>query len=305
MLCLASQDDEFQSHSQRLESKITLLSAKLREHEDKYDTAQAGLKQFRYDTDAQMLENDRAMERVKSDLQDVEDQKQALVADYKQQLWESERTLLTLQEKLKDATVQLQVQREKEKVLRRELAESVETHEELKRELVTLNLRWENKWQDHEQEASGRSELRERELQHAKDRLLAEKQATEERLVHAENELQRLRSEVFSLRADARIADSFGSALRHGSTVHSRSNGGAAPSPLWSDDHGELSPLAGMSPLLTGTPLAAPPTNTNAASATSASIDALQLENVQLRGSWDCSLRSDDCCFTCNNSRGC
>ncbi|TYZ57439.1 hypothetical protein PybrP1_003679 [[Pythium] brassicae (nom. inval.)] len=305
---LRRKDDELQSHSLRLESKIVSLTAKLREHEEKYDAAQAELKQLHWDGDAQLLEKDRDVERLKSDLQDLEDEKHALVADSKQQLWQSERALLSLQEKLKDAAVQLQVQREKEKVLRRELAESVETHEELKREIVTLNLRWENKWQDHEQEVSGRRELRERELQHAKDRLIAEKQATEERLVHAENELQRLRTEVFALRTDARIAESFGSAHRRESAPHSRSNGDravAAPSPLWSDDHGELSPLVGMSPLLTATP--PPATGGGAASATVASLDALQLENAKLRGSccWCCCIRQMSMGVTCNSSFCC
>lgn len=215
-----------------------------------------------------------------------------------------------MQEKLKDLTVQLQVHKEKDKVHRQELVDSIEKQEDLKREIVTLNLRWENKWQDHEQELSGRSELRIRELQQLKERLIAEKQGLEERLVHAENELQRLRSEVYALKSNSRIAESFGGQY-YGAKQGSRdSNGGgnggaggdgspmtgrggvtpAAPSPLWSEDNGELSPLAGMSPLLNDTPSKLDSCGggiMSAAngSASSSSVEALQFENAKLRGS--------------------
>lgn len=306
------QDEELQNHTLRLEAKVASLTTKLREHEEKYEQAQAELKQTKWDSDDKLLEKDRVLEHLRSEMQDLEDQHQATVAELKQQLWKSERESLNVQEKLKDVAMQLQMQKEKEKVHRQELVESTEKQEDLKREIVTLNLRWENKWQEHEQDMSNRSELRIRELQQVKDRLMTEKQATEERLVHAENELQRLRTEVYALRSNARIAESFGAQYYDGTTtaarqheaLGSRSSGdvrssvgqeGAAASPLWSEDNGELSPIAGISPLLSDTPTkrgsggdgvhsAAP----SAMSATGASLETLQLENAKLRGLCRC-----------------
>lgn len=313
------QDEELQTQTLRLEGKIASLTTKLREHEEKHEQAQSDLKQAKWERDDKLLEKERDMERLRSEVQDVEDQKQAVVADFKQQLWSCERDNLTLREQLKDVKLQVQMQKEKEKVHRQELLESTEKQEDLKREVVTLNLRWENKWQDHEQEMHGRSELRIRELQQMKDRLLAEKQATEERLVHAENELQRLRSELYSLRSNSRIAESFeaqyygaqasksqkdqrGSSSNEGerspldrakSPGTGRAQTSAAPSPLWSEDNGELSPLAGLSPLLTNTPSKGESGDGRPSGGVSPGVmsengsssqEALQLENAKLRG---------------------
>uniref|UniRef100_K3WZT4 Uncharacterized protein n=1 Tax=Globisporangium ultimum (strain ATCC 200006 / CBS 805.95 / DAOM BR144) TaxID=431595 RepID=K3WZT4_GLOUD len=303
-------DEEFQAHTLRLEEKIASLTTKLREQEERYEQVQAELKQTKWDGDDKLLEKDRDVERLKSEMQDIEDQKQAIATDFKQQLWNSERENLTLQEKLKDLQLQIQMHKEKEKVHRQELLDSMEKQEDLKREVVTLNLRWENKWQDQEQEMKGRSELRIRELQQMKERLLTEKQATEERLVHAENELQRLRSEIYSLKSNARIAESFDSQYygakkpsmqdQRGSldgltpleraNLHGSVNRmSAAASPLWSEDNGELSPITGMSPLLTETPSKSDigdrrrSVGADTVSEKGSSQEALQLENAKLR----------------------
>lgn len=232
-----------------------------------------------------------------SEREDIEEQHQTVVSEYKTRLWQCEREHASLQAKLADTTTQLQVQKEKEKVLRQELVESSEKLDDAKREVVTLNLRWENKWQDHEVELSSRSDARIRELSQVKAQLVSEKQAVEERLVHAETELQRLRSEVYALRSNARIAESFGvslgSAARNDRGRHTGNDddatshrlGSAAPSPLWSEDNGELSPITGMSPLLTDTPTKRSSAESVAMSASgSVSLEALQLENAKLRG---------------------
>lgn len=195
----------------------------------------------------------------------------------KQQLRAGDRETQTLQERLQDATRQIALLKEKDKVQRQELLESVEKQEDLQRELVAVNLRWENRWQDQQQELDERHELRLRELQQVKQRLLGEKQAVEERLVQAENDVQRLRSELSSLKSSARIAESFGSQhLARRSDARSSSESVPAPSPLWSDDPGTLSPIPGMSPLLMGSPVLQP-------TRASASLDALEVENAKLR----------------------
>ncbi|KAF1334207.1 Atp-binding protein, partial [Globisporangium splendens] len=240
-------DEEFQTQTLRLEEKTASLTTKLREQEERYEQVQAELKQTKWDGDDKLLEKDHEAERLKSEMQDIEDQKQAMATDFKQQLWNSGRENVTLQEKLKDLQLQIQVHKEKEKVHCQELLDSMEKQEDLKREVVTLNLRWENKWQDQEQETKGRSELRIRELQQMKERLLAEKQATEERLVHAENELQRFRSEMYLLKSNDRIAESFDSqynGAKKSSMQDERSNlDGVSPLER-SDFHSSVAPMS-------------------------------------------------------------
>lgn len=84
-----------------------------------------------------------------------------------------------------------------------------------------------------------RNELAYRELKQAKDRLVADKQTSDERLAHTENELQRLRSEIYSLRAQARVSDTFG-------MDYTTNNAAARASPAFSDDLGPPSPVKGM-----------------------------------------------------------
>jgi chromosome segregation ATPase len=235
---------EAQEASARSETKLEALAARLRQSEERAETLQAELKQAKWDADDKLLEKEREVERVKSALQDAEDEQLRAAGEMQKQLRAGDRESQALQERLQDAATQISLLKEKAKTQHQEVVESVEKQEDLQRELVAVNLRWENRWQEQQQELDERHELRLRELQQVKDRLLSEKQATEERLVHAENEVQRLRSELASLKSSARITDSFGSQYhtsgerRSGGARSSSDSAPVAPSPLWSDDPG-------------------------------------------------------------------
>lgn len=257
------------------------------------------MKQTLWEKDDLSMEKDREVEKLKGELQDLDDQRQAAIAELKQQLWSQDRDAVTLRERLKDATSQIQIQKEKEKVQRQELLDAVDKQEDLRREVLAANLRWENKLQQEKQELENRYDLRARELQQAKDRTVVEKQAIEERLAHAENELQQARSDLRAAKADARIHAAFGSVDANlkqttlaGSSKPSRSHDrNGAPSPLWSDDQGAISPGVSVSPLLmTESPTIAPKSNggvsannSDAFSLNSMHPSELQAENAKLR----------------------
>ncbi|KAE9290928.1 hypothetical protein PF008_g25460 [Phytophthora fragariae] len=274
---------EAQEASARSEAKVEALTGRLRESEERVEALQSELKQAKWDADDKLMEKEREMERVKSSLQDLEDEQNRATSDLQKQLRAGDRETQVLQERLQDCQRQLALLKEKDKAQRQELLESVEKQEDLQRDLVAINLRWENRWQDQQQELDERHELRLRELQLVKDRLLSEKEAVEERLLHAKNEVQRLRSELSALKSSARITDSFGSQYlnpavrRSGDVRNSSSSVPVAPSPLWSDDPGTLSPVPGVSPLLTDSPQLRPRADaTNNAS-------SLEMENAKLR----------------------
>jgi hypothetical protein len=294
----AGQDQEAQATATKLEAKVSALTAKLREADDRGDRLEAELKQVVWERDDLAVEKDREVDKLKSELQDVDDQRQAGIAELKQQLWTQDREAVTLREKLKDATSQLQIQKEKDKVQRQELLDAVDKQEDLRREVLAVNLRWENKLQEEKQELETRYDLRVRELQQAKDRAMMEKQAIEERLTHSENELQRLRSELRSVKADARMTAAFGtvdSSSKRPSPPSEQMRASppqAPPSPLWSDDQGAISPGVSVSPLLmTDSPLLAPKASENVGggangsgfSLTSVRPSDLQAENAKLR----------------------
>ncbi|KAL4138223.1 hypothetical protein PRIC2_001730 [Phytophthora ramorum] len=290
----AQYDEELQRHmkrkeseaeeaSSRSEAKLDAVTTRLRESEERAEALQAELKQEKWDADDKLMEKEREVERAKSALQDLEDEQHRAATEMQQQLRVGDREAQTLQERLQDAGRQLSLLKEKDKAQRQELLESVEKQEDLQRELVAVSLRWENRWQDQQQELDERHELRLRELQQVKDRLLGEKQATEERLLHTENEVQRLRSELSALKSSARITDSFGSqyltsTVRHnGDARVSSESVPVAPSPLWSDDPGTLSPVPGVASLLTDSPLL------RERAATRNSASSLEMENAKLR----------------------
>lgn len=292
LLGILVQDQEAQATATKLEAKISALTAKLREAEDRGDRLEAELKQAAWERDDLAVEKDREVDKLKSELQDLDDQRQAAIAELKQQLWAQDREAATLREKLKDATSQLQIQKEKDKVQRQELLDAVDKQEDLRRDVLAVNLRWENKVQEEKQELEARYDLRARELQQAKDRAMMEKQAIEERLTHAENELQRVRSELRAVKADARMTAAFG-AVEPSSTRPSpqmeltrSSPSQAPPSPLWSDDQGAISPGVSVSPLLmTDSPVVAPKANGNASGSghngSGFSLNAVQPSDLQ------------------------
>ncbi|KAF1779095.1 hypothetical protein GQ600_5857 [Phytophthora cactorum] len=246
---------EAQEASARSEAKLEALTARLRESEERAEELQAELKQAKWDADDKLMEKEREVERVKSALQ----------------ILKTNNT--TLQERLQDSHRQIALLKEKDKAQRQELLESVEKQEDLQRELVTVNLRWENRWQEQQRELDERHELRLRELQQVKDRLLNEKEAVEEPAAFR----------VSTLKSSARISESFGSqyvaasARRSGEVRHSSDSVPVAPSPLWTDDPGTLSPMPGVSPLLTNSPQQRPRTEANN------SASALEIENAKLR----------------------
>ncbi|ETK86902.1 hypothetical protein L915_08544 [Phytophthora nicotianae] len=274
---------EAQEASARSEAKLEALTIRLRESEERAEALQAELKQAKWDADDKLMDKEREVGRVKSALQGLEDEQHRVASEMQKQLRQGDRETQALQERLQDSQRQIALLKEKDKAQRQELLESVEKQEDLQRELVTVNLRWENRWQEQQQELDERHELRLRELQQVKDRLLNEKEAVEERLVHAENEVQRLRSELSTLKSSARVSESFGSqyvasaARRSGEVRHSSDSVPVAPSPLWSDDPGTLSPMPGISPLLTNSP------QRILRAETSKSANALELENAKLR----------------------
>ncbi|KAK1934616.1 Coiled-coil domain-containing protein 57 [Phytophthora citrophthora] len=271
---------EMQEMSARSEAKLEVLATRLRESEERVEAVQAELKQVKWDADDKLMDKEREVERVKSAFQDLEDEQQRAANDVHKQLRAGDREVQILQERLQDSTRQISLLKEKEKIQRQEFLESIEKQEDLQRELVAVNLRWENRWQDQQQEIEERHELRVRELQQVKERLIAEKEEVEERLLGAENEVQRLRSELSSLKSSARITESFGShylasaARRSGDVRASAESVHVAPSPLWSDDPGTLSPMAGVSPLVTESPQLR---------ANTGSVNALEVENAKLR----------------------
>ncbi|GMF14702.1 unnamed protein product [Phytophthora lilii] len=290
----AQYDEELQRHIQRKESeaqeasarndaKLEALTARLRESEERVETLQAELKQAKWDADDKLIEKEREVERIKSALQDLEDEQQRTASDLQKQLRAGDRETQALQERLQDSQRQISLLKEKDKAQRQELLEGVEKQEDLQRELLAVNLRWENRWQDQQQELDERHELKVRELQQVKERLLSEKEATEERLLHAENEMQRLRSELSSLKSSARITESFGSQYMSSAATRSREERNSAesapvaPSPLWSDDPGTLSPVPGVSPLLTDSP------QLRVKAEVVNSTGALEMENAKLR----------------------
>ncbi|KAG6621959.1 Coiled-coil domain-containing protein 57 [Phytophthora cinnamomi] len=163
---------EAQETSARSDAKIEAITGRLRESEERVEALQSELKQAKWDADDRLMEKEREIERMKSSLQDLEDEQHRAASDVQKQLRAGDREIQVLQERLQDYQRQIALLKEKDKAQRQELLESMEKQEDLQRDLVAVNLRWENRWQDQQQELDERHELRLRELQQVKDRLL-------------------------------------------------------------------------------------------------------------------------------------
>ncbi|CAI5745574.1 unnamed protein product [Peronospora destructor] len=258
---LARKQSDMQEVSTRSEAKLKALTVRLRESDEKVEALQAELKDAKWKAGGKLMDTEREIKRVRSTLQELEKRAQ------------------TLQEILQESAIEIALLKEKDMTLRQEVMEGVEKQKDLQRELVAVNLRWENRWQEQQQELDKQHELHLRELQQRRDCLCNEKRAVEERLLNAENEVQWLRSELSLLKASAGIKDSFDSQhLASATDLAAKMSFESAPastSSRWSDDPG--TPSSGVSPLLTESPLLQPTTSADTYA------NALETDSAKLR----------------------
>ncbi|CAI5713930.1 unnamed protein product [Peronospora destructor] len=258
---LARKQSDMQEVSTRSEAKLKALTVRLRESDEKVEALQAELKDAKWKAGGKLMDTEREIKRVRSTLQELEKRAQ------------------TLQEILQESAIEIALLKEKDMTLRQEVMEGVEKQKDLQRELVAVNLRWENRWQEQQQELDKQHELHLRELQQGRDCLCNGKRAVEERLLNAENEVQWLRSELSLLKASAGIKDSFDSQhLASATDLAAKMSFESAPastSSRWSDDPG--TPSSGVSPLITGSSLLQPTTSADTYA------NALETDSAKLR----------------------
>ncbi|CAI5723354.1 unnamed protein product [Peronospora effusa] len=254
---LERKQSDMQEASARSEAMLKALILRLRESEEKVEALQAELMYAKKNADDKIIDMEREIKRVRSALQELEERAQ------------------TLQKISQESASQIALLKEKDMTLRQELMESIEKQKDLQREVVAVNLEWENRWQEQQQQLDEQHELHLRELQHGRD----EKQAIEERLLYAEDEVQWLRSELLSLKVSAGITDSFDTqCLASAANLAAKMSSEYAPavrSSLWSDDPGTLS--SGVSLLLTESPLLQPTTTADTY------VNALETDSAKLR----------------------
>ncbi|CAK4675230.1 unnamed protein product [Aphanomyces euteiches] len=206
---LQTKDEELKQNTAKLEARIETITTKLRTTEDTLEKVQAEFKQSKWEMQDQLLQRDREMERLKSDHQDALEQRDSMLKQLNNNVLEREAELKASKDAAKSSIQVIHEAKEKESALRRELQIANETIEELKRQVHSATLNLETKLQEAEREWSTRQDLRIREANAAKDILVAEKQAAEERLRHVEADMMRLRGELYAQKAVVRANEAF------------------------------------------------------------------------------------------------
>ncbi|KAH9144283.1 hypothetical protein AeRB84_011763 [Aphanomyces euteiches] len=206
---LQTKDEELKQNTAKLEARIETITTKLRTTEDTLEKVQAEFKQSKWEMQDQLLQRDREMERLKSDHQDALEQRDSMLKQLNNNVLGREAELKASKDAAKSSIQVIHEAKEKESALRRELQIAKETIEELKRQVHSATLNLETKLQEAEREWSTRQDLRIREANAAKDILVAEKQAAEERLRHVEADMMRLRGELYAQKAVVRANEAF------------------------------------------------------------------------------------------------
>lgn len=269
--------------SGKKDAKVESLRARLQESEERVEALQDEVKQSKWDAEDQLMMKEQEVDRLKSALQEVDEEHHRVINEMHKKLRAGERESQIAHEKLHDLQRQLTLLKEKDKAQRHELLESVEKQDELQQKLVSIHSRWELRWQQEQREINEQHEVQINELKQANERLMRQKERLEEQVAHAEKRVQQLCLELDTLKSSARLSESFSphfvaSTARQGEEARQSSNSvPVAPSPLWSGDPGTLSPVTGMSPLLTDSP------QLKGKTMKSTSASALELENEKLR----------------------
>ncbi|ETV96228.1 hypothetical protein, variant [Aphanomyces invadans] len=202
-------EDELKAQTAKMEARIETVVNKLRVADETLERVQTEFKQAKWEAQDQLLQRERDMERLASDHQDALEQRDSILKELKNEMWQLEVDLKSSKESARVSVQLLQDGKDKEASLRRDLQQANETIEELKRQVHSTSLSLEVKLQEAEHEWMAQHNVRMRELAAGKERLVAEKQATEDRLKHAEAELTRLRGELYAQKAVVKVNEAF------------------------------------------------------------------------------------------------
>ncbi|KDO21251.1 hypothetical protein SPRG_13550 [Saprolegnia parasitica CBS 223.65] len=243
-------DNEMKEHSVKFEARIEALIGKLRSVEETLEKVQTELKQSKWEADDQLLQREREMERLVSDHKDALEQRETMLKELKNELWTAQVELKSS----KDAS------RQSLQLLHEQL-------EDLQRRATSHDASNESKLRDLEQEWQAKFDIKYRELAALKDRLQAEKLAVEDRYRHAENELVRLRGDLFAQKAALQMNEAFKLPSSSVKTVSE-----PALSPSWTDPP----PSVGSLPPVSPPPSVVAPTPTKP-------LDSLEAENARLK----------------------
>ncbi|OQR85827.1 hypothetical protein THRCLA_10630 [Thraustotheca clavata] len=270
-------DQEMKDHASKFESRIEALVAKLRSVEDALEKVQTELKQSKWEVEDQQLQREREIERLMSDHRDALEQRESIIKDLKNQVWTNQVELKSSKDASRQSLQLIQDAKERETELKHQISQLEEKVEAQNRRFLTLDAAHDTKLQEKEQECLLRFETKYRELSQLKDRLQSEKNNLEERNRHLDNELLKLRGELYAQKSALQMNEAFKIPSPFIKTVSE-----PALSPSWSDNAG-VTPIAQD---LSSIPPVSPPgtiPDTPIKPESSPKLDALQAENAKLK----------------------
>ncbi|OQR83132.1 hypothetical protein ACHHYP_15054 [Achlya hypogyna] len=269
-------DQEMKDHSTKFEARIEVgaaqlpalivaqaLVAKLRSVEEALEKVQTELKQAKWEAEDQVLQREREMERLGSNHKDALEQREAMLKELKNELWNSQVELKASKDASRQSVALVADAKDKETLARREAAALQQQLESLQQRLAAQDASHAAALAEKEQAWQVTADARLRDVAAIKDRLAAEKHATEERHRKAEGELLRLRGELAAQQAALLLP-----------SVKTVSE--PALSPTWSDP--PPSALARES-----LPPASPPPSVGTDATPTKPLAALQAENTKLK----------------------
>lgn len=188
------------------------------------------MKQTKWQSQDQVAEHNRVVEMIKAELGDTSAQTQVQLREAKRELLTLTAERATAKDNIEHLTRTLAEHRETLAQARAEAAGSHERTRNLESQLASATSRQVLQAKELERELMSRFEPQVKELEAAKNRLGLDKQMLDDRLSESESELQRVRQELYTLRAHRRVEETFGS-----------------HSPMFSEDMGSASPIKGYS----------------------------------------------------------
>jgi hypothetical protein len=234
-------EDVVSTLTAKFSKKQELTSSALERAEEEAERTTNELRKLSMKYNDDMSSKQREVESIQRELDELSANRDKYVKEIKDKLWEAELANKSLRESKEASHLQILERQEMVNRYKAELEGSLNREEELKKEIMNVNLRWEQRWTMRETELSSKHDAFVKTLQQQRDRSLLDNKDSDRHVLELENELNHLKIKYQESVGQLRILEATQRMENH------KAQDTSISSPIFSEDMGPASPISGFS----------------------------------------------------------
>mmetsp|Transcript_38833 Transcript_38833/g.62538 ORF Transcript_38833/g.62538 Transcript_38833/m.62538 type:complete len:1060 (-) Transcript_38833:1564-4743(-) len=203
-------DEESRIKCEGFESRLLVLTQQLRDCETELDAARTESTRGKWELQEQLSEKQKEIDELKQKIQVISSKRESVSSEARHQLADKDMEIKTLREKHTSVRDNLLETQRKLSLAQADAELSHQTISELKSELSKVERVHNEQLEQHETELVGSHNQMVATLQAQRDRLMAENQEYELKIVQLENTVTELNSELAGLKSEVRTMRSLG-----------------------------------------------------------------------------------------------